>query len=92
MGSKLNFNIFFFLCQKFWSFIEKKKIFTSIFCSKNNSKHLVIAVKCMEDGENRISFIKDVEIKSGYADTIYSALSNEIEKCCGFGFGLMGQV
>ena len=32
----------------------------------------------MEDGERRISFIKDVEKT---ADTIYSTLSNEIEKC-----------
>ena len=31
----------------------------------------------MDDGENRISFIKD-----GKADAIYSAESNEIEKCC----------
>ena len=36
----------------------------------------------MEDGKNRISFIKDVEIIDQKADTIYSALSNEIEKCC----------
>ena len=30
----------------------------------------------MEDGENRIYFIKDVEITDGKTDTIYSALSN----------------
>ena len=35
----------------------------------------------MEDGENRISFIIDVEITSGKADAIFSALSNKIEKC-----------
>ena len=45
----------------------------------------------MEDGENRISFIKDVEITVGRDDQMYSALSNEIEKYggiespCGFG-------
>ena len=37
----------------------------------------------MEDGERRISFIKDVEKT---ADTIYSTLSNEIEKCGGVEF------
>ena len=35
----------------------------------------------MEDGENRISFIKGIEITDGKADALYSALSNEIEKC-----------
>ena len=35
----------------------------------------------MEDDENRISFIKDLEIRSRKTDIIYSALSNEIEKC-----------
>ena len=34
----------------------------------------------MEDGKNRIFFIKDIEITDGKADTIYSALRNEIEK------------
>ena len=33
----------------------------------------------MKDGENTISFIKDVEVTDGKSDTIYSALSNEIE-------------
>ena len=42
--------------------------------------HLATAVKCMEDRENRISFIKDVEITNGKDD---SALSNEFEKCGG---------
>ena len=37
----------------------------------------------MKDGENRISFIKDVEITYGKAGTIYSALSIEIVKCGG---------
>ena len=41
-------------------------------------KHLAIAVKFMKDGENRITFIKDVEITDGKANTINSALSNEI--------------
>ena len=36
----------------------------------------------MKNDENRISFIKDVKITDGKADTIYSAQSNEIEKCC----------
>ena len=35
----------------------------------------------MEDGENRISFIKDIYITDRKDDTIYSALSNGIEKC-----------
>ena len=51
-----------------------------IFFSKNNRKCLAIALKCMRDGENRISFIKDVEVADGKADIIYSVLSNEIEK------------
>ena len=34
----------------------------------------------MEDGQNRIYFIEDVKIIDGKFDTIYSALSNEIEK------------
>ena len=55
-------------------------MYTFIFYSKNNRKHSTIAVKCIEDGENRISFIKNLEI-NGEADTIYSALSNETEKC-----------
>ena len=37
----------------------------------------------MEDGENRISFIKDIYITDRKDDTIYSALSNGIEKCGG---------
>ena len=41
----------------------------------------------MEDGESRISFIKDVEIMDGKADTIYSAISNETNECRGVGFG-----
>ena len=40
----------------------------------------------MEDGENRFSFIKNVEITDGKADTMHSALSSEIEKCGGVGF------
>ena len=45
----------------------------------------------MKGGENRMSLIKNVEITDEKADTIYSALSNEIKKCggveslCGFG-------
>ena len=58
---KLLFTYFFF-GQKFRSFIEKKKIYVLIFYSRNIRKHLAIAVKCMKDGENRISFIEDVEI------------------------------
>ena len=44
----------------------------------------------MEEDENRISFIKDVEIKGGKTDTTYSALINETEKCGGAGFGTDG--
>ena len=51
------------------------------FFSKNNRKHLAIAVKYMEGSKNRISFIKDVEITDGKFDTIYLALSNKITKC-----------
>ena len=58
--------------------------------SKNNRKHLAIAVKYIRDCENTVSFIKDVEITGGKADTIYSTLHNEIEKCGVVGFGLMG--
>ena len=45
------------------------------------------------DGENRISLIIDIKITDGKADTIYLALSNEIENCSrveslsGFGSG-----
>ena len=77
---KPSLNFFFFL-SKFCSFIEKKKIHALIFYSKNKRKHLDIAVKYIEDGENTISFIKDVEITNGKADIIYSALRNENEKC-----------
>ena len=62
------------MCEKFSSFIEKKGNID--FYNKNNRKQLAIAVKYMKDGENRISFIKDVEITYGRADTINSALSN----------------
>ena len=34
----------------------------------------------MKNSENRLSFIKDVEITDEKADTIYSVLSNEIQK------------
>ena len=43
--------------------------------------NLANAVKYIKDGENRISFIKHVEITDRKADTMYSALSNEIQKC-----------
>ena len=56
-------------------------MYTSIFYSKNNRKYLVIAIKYMEGGKNRISIIKNVEIADGKTDAIHSALSNEIEKC-----------
>ena len=39
-------------------------------------KHLDTIVKYMADYENRISFIKDVEITNEKIDIIYSALSN----------------
>ena len=51
----------FFFPRKFHSFIEKKKMCTSIFYGKNNRKHLAIAIKYMKDGENRITFIKDIK-------------------------------
>ena len=35
----------------------------------------------MEDDENRIFFIKDVEITDGKTFTIYSVLRTETEKC-----------
>ena len=38
------------------------------------------AVKYIKDGENRISFIKDIEITDGKVYMIYSTLSNEMEK------------
>ena len=50
--------------------------------SKNKRKHLARKKwNYMEDGEDRVSLIEDVEITNGKADTIYSALSNETEKC-----------
>ena len=58
---KLSFELSF--CRKFRSFIQKKKIYTSTFYSKNNRKHLAIAVKYVKGGVNGISFIEDVEIK-----------------------------
>ena len=45
----------------------------------------------MKNSKNRISFIKDFEIKDGKIDTIYSVLHNKTEKCgrveslCSFG-------
>ena len=50
------------------------------FYTKNYRKHLAIAVKDMDDAENRISFIKDVAITDRKTDIIHAALSNEIEK------------
>ena len=35
----------------------------------------------MGEGENKMLIIKDIEIIDGKADTIHSALNNEIEKC-----------
>ena len=55
------------------------------FLPKNNRKHLAIAEKYMEGGENKISFIKDVEIADGKSGTIYSALNAEVEKFGGVG-------
>ena len=46
----------------------------------------------MKDSENRISFIKDIEITHEKAGIIYSALSNEIEKCDELCLEMMGQV
>ena len=40
------------------SSIEKKKIYTSIFYIKNYRKHLTIALKYMEDSDNKLSFTK----------------------------------
>lgn len=51
----------------------------------NNRKHLAIAAKYLKDGKTQISFIKDLEILDGKADTIFSALETEIEKCGGIG-------
>ena len=39
-----------------------------------------------ENGESIISFTEVAEITNGKADAMYSALSNEIEKCGGVGF------
>ena len=39
----------------------------------------------MKDGENWISFIKEVEITGGKTYLIHSALSNEIKCLSGFG-------
>ena len=39
---------------------------------------------------NTESFVKNIEITDGKTDTIYSALSNEIERCGGVGFGSDG--
>ena len=69
----MNFHFFFF-----FTFVEnlvilqKKK--ENIFFEKKFRKHIYIAVKWMEDGENRISFIKDVKITDGEIDAMYSAL------------------
>ena len=45
-------------------------MYNSIFYSKNNRKHLAITVKYMKDGENRISFINNIEITDGKAHRI----------------------
>ena len=48
----------------------------------------------MEDGENRTSFIKDVKIVGGKADTIYSALvklKNVVKLKVRVGLKVMGQ-
>ena len=54
---KLSFQCYCFVfSQKFHNFTEKKKIYTMIFCSKNNKKYLTIVVKYIENNENRIFF------------------------------------
>ena len=59
-----------------------KKKTPPIFYSKSSRKYLAIVLKYMEDGENKISFIKDVEIRDGKTDAIYSVLRVETEKMC----------
>ena len=66
----------FFLVKKFLQFYRKKKkiqkIYTLIFYSKNNRKHLARKKwNYVKDGENRISFIKDIQIPDGKADKQY---------------------
>ena len=81
--SKISLHIHFFFSKKYRSFIEKKKgkkIYNSIFYSKNSRKYFAIAVKCVKNNENRISFIKDIEITDEKAYTIHLALNNKIEK------------
>ena len=70
-----------FFSLKFNSLIENKKenIYFR-FHAKNNRKHSATAVKMYTISENKISFIKDIEITDEKTDTMYSALSNEIEK------------
>ena len=47
----------------------------------------------MEEGESRMSSMKDIEIIDRKADRIHLALSNEIEKWSGvLGLEVMGQV
>ena len=46
----------------------------------------------MEGGKKRISFIKDVEMADGKADTAYSVLSNKLVKCGGVKFEVWASV
>ena len=50
-----------------------------------NSKHLGIAAKYMKAGENRILFIKDIEVTNRKAEmlSINLTLNNETGKCGG---------
>ena len=54
-----------------------------IYITRCHSAQLLLTQKWnyIEDGENKISLIIDVDITGGKANTMYSALSNEIEKC-----------
>ena len=62
--------------------MEIRKYILWFFYSKNNRKHLAIAVN-LKNSKNRIPFIKNVEITGGKTYTIYSVLSNKIEECGG---------
>ena len=75
--------LFFFLGNFIVLLKKKRKYVLQFSIVKITRKHLAIAVKYIKDDENRITFNKHVEITDGKTFTIYSALSNEIEKCSG---------
>ena len=62
-----NWLCLFVFSEKFYSYIEKKNLYDLIFYIQNNRTHLATGLNYMKNGENTISFNKDVEIIDGKA-------------------------